>query len=143
MKGLSAAGESSQKDLEVWALKLPFPSLPRSREEQTGKEQGWDVDTEWGVEEKALDEVGLVSQGQQGLILGDGGGWSRLRWQQEGEPVQLSLRSGGGWRMDVLSSAGQRSILHLSGAVVTLPEEGQISSDPFCCHCGTCWEEMA
>lgn len=60
MKGLSAAGESSQKDLEVWALKLPFPSFPRFREEQTGKKRGWDVDAEWGVEKTALDEVGLV-----------------------------------------------------------------------------------
>lgn len=60
MKGLSAAGESSQKDLEVWALKLPFPSFPRCRKERTGKKRGWDVDTERGVEEKGLDEAGLV-----------------------------------------------------------------------------------
>lgn len=53
MKGLSAAGESSQKDLEVWAPKLPFPSFPRYRKEQTGKKQGWDVDTEWGAEKKS------------------------------------------------------------------------------------------
>lgn len=60
MKGLSAAGESSQKDLEVWAMKLPFPSFPRCREEQTGEKRGWDVDIERGVEEKALDEASLV-----------------------------------------------------------------------------------
>lgn len=138
MKGLSAAGESSQKDLEVWAPKLPFPSFPRYREEQTGKKQGWDVDTEWGVEKKPWMRrfgAALAHSLQQGLILGHGGGQSRLRSHQEGdgpwqEPVQLSLRSGGGW----MSSPRQGRVLHLSGAVVTLPEEGPISSGPFSCR---------
>lgn len=75
---------------------------------------------------------------QQGLILGHGGGQSRLRSHQEGEgswqePVQLSLRSGGGW----MCSPRQGRVLHLSGAVVTLPEEGPISSGPFSCRRGT------
>lgn len=100
MKGLSAAGESSQKDLEVWALKLLFPPFPRCREEQTGKKRGWDVDTERGAEQRAQDGVGSVlprSQPAAGAQPGDGGGKSRLRSHQACEElVQLFLRSGGG-----------------------------------------------
>lgn len=75
----------------------------------------------------------------------------RWRWIKQAEltPAWGGLVAGAGpafpelsWRMDVLSSAGQGYILHLPGAVVTLPEEGEIPSDPFSCHCATCWEEI-
>lgn len=81
-KGLSAAGESSQKDLEVWAPKLPFPSFPRYGEEQTGKKQGWDVDTEWGAEKKALDEKVWCCPGSQPAAGAHPGTW---RWIKQAE----------------------------------------------------------
>lgn len=43
MKGLSAAGESSQQDLGVWALRLQLTL-------QTGKKQGCSNNTELGGE---------------------------------------------------------------------------------------------
>lgn len=119
-----------------------FPSLRgRANWQETGLGCGYRVGS--GEKKPWMRRFGaaLAHSLQQGLILGHGGGQSRLRSHQEGEgswqePVQLSLRSGGGW----MSSPRQGRVLHLSGAVVTLPEEGPISCGPFSCREEIPWD---
>lgn len=76
------AGESSLKDLGVWALRIPFPPSSPCMEEQTGKEQGCDVNTKWVADLKSpwmrwplctpLTEH--LAAGAQSPTRGDGGG---------------------------------------------------------------------